>query len=157
MLRKTALTSAFVSFSAVRAFPAYAAESPWKLPGTDVKVPEKSLGCPSLRTPSGNLAHASTVSGATARQRPMAGLRDTQGYVVALSMSRALDSDFAYSGPPAVAGIALGSCPPLRTNAESRPTHYETMSVRVAWWFVVLRDDVLPDQNMCGRLARAAL
>lgn len=32
-----------VSFEAVRAFPAYSAKNPWKVPGTELKVPEKSL------------------------------------------------------------------------------------------------------------------
>lgn len=36
------LTSAFLSLSAVRAFPAYAAESPRELPGTGLKVPRMS-------------------------------------------------------------------------------------------------------------------
>jgi hypothetical protein len=46
MLTGQALTCGFASFAAVRAFPPYTAESPWEVPRTDVKVPEKSLGGP---------------------------------------------------------------------------------------------------------------
>ncbi|MFF5504163.1 hypothetical protein [Streptomyces roseolus] len=42
VLKLQALISAFASFSAVRAFPAYLAESPWNFPGAGAKT----LGCP---------------------------------------------------------------------------------------------------------------
>lgn len=46
-----ALTSAFITFSAVRALPAYAAKSPRKVPVTGLKVPEKSPENPTRRAP----------------------------------------------------------------------------------------------------------
>ncbi len=52
--------------------------------------------------------------------------------------------------------LDLGSPWSRLRDSNPRPTHYETVSVRVAWCRVVLPSDVLPDQSTCDWLTCTA-
>jgi hypothetical protein len=128
VLRVQTLTSAFVSFGAVRAFPAYSAEAPRKFPGTGLKVPEKSPGCP-------------RIGGGFQGAWP--------------ALPQIASCPFALPATARYQRQTRQGTTPLGCGKVSRPTHYETMSDRVAWCLVVLSCDVLAGQSTHNRLTRA--